>query len=450
MRFAKTVQLFAPYVKGRVFCSGTLATPSLTRNITWQVARSLRIGQPSMAYTGKRLSYYCQCKHAKMPAKTKCNFARKSRMTKPPLNTTGFSRRRFVSVGSAAMLATAASTAMGAAAIRTSKTISAADETLIGEGDYQYKADHTFCKLPDKFTWQTTHNVAVDSNNNLYVIHEGHGQLKDHPSIFVFDSTGKFVRAFGSQFQGGGHGIEVRKEGSEEFLYVAAYLGVKSFAKMTLKGNIIWYQRAPVESGVYKEKEELSTEAGWDRKSFLPTNFTFLDNGGFLLADGYGTYFIHEFDKNAKWVRCFGGPGEAGGQFNLSHGLWVDRREGKTPSLYVTDRSRNKVQILDMDGKHLETLDGFGKPANFDTFGDMMLVPELLGMVTILDKENKPLAKLGDGRPRLEAVEKLREKPDQWTDGQFVHPHDACFDNDGNIFVAEWVKTGRVTKLSKV
>jgi hypothetical protein len=29
-------------------------------------------------------------------------------------------------------------------------------------------------------------------------------------------------------------------------------------------------------------------------------------------------------------------------------------------------------------------------------------------------------------------------------------PHDACFDPAGNIFVAEWVHTGRITKLRKV
>ena len=33
---------------------------------------------------------------------------------------------------------------------------------------------------------------------------------------------------------------------------------------------------------------------------------------------------------------------------------------------------------------------------------------------------------------------------------KFVHPHDACFDADGNILVAEWVATGRMTKLRKV
>jgi len=31
-----------------------------------------------------------------------------------------------------------------------------------------------------------------------------------------------------------------------------------------------------------------------------------------------------------------------------------------------------------------------------------------------------------------------------------VHPHDACFTQNGDIFVAEWVATGRITKLERV
>ena len=34
---------------------------------------------------------------------------------------------------------------------------------IIGEGNYQYEVDHNFAKLPDKFSWQTTHNVAIDA-----------------------------------------------------------------------------------------------------------------------------------------------------------------------------------------------------------------------------------------------------------------------------------------------
>ncbi len=353
------------------------------------------------------------------------------------------SRRQFVS---SALALT--STIVAAPAIATASRTNA--EVLIGDGDYKYRVNHAFCQLPDKYTWQTTHNVALDSAGNLYVIHEGRRDQKDHPSIFVFDPAGKFIRAFGSQFQGGGHGIEVRKEGNTEFLYVAAYQQVKAFAKMTLTGETVWYKKAPMESGLYAPGESTSTEPSWNRQGFLPTNFAFTDDGGFLLADGYGTFAIHRFDKDGNWQSSFGGAGEGQGTFNTAHGLWVDNRPGREPSIVVTDRAHNTLQIFSMDGVYRETLSGFGLPANIDTLNNLMLVPELKSCVTLLNEKNEVVAQLGKAVERLEAVKDLRSKPDQWVDGQFVHPHDACFAPNGDIFVAEWVATGRITHLQKV
>ena len=79
-----------------------------------------------------------------------------------------------------------------------------------------------------------------------------------------------------------------------------------------------------------------------------------------------------------------------------------------------------------------------------------MLVPELHARVSLLDKDNKVVAQLGTDVERLLATPGLRNKPEGWQDGKFVHPHDACFDPQGNIYVAEWVATGRVTKLEKL
>lgn len=324
------------------------------------------------------------------------------------------------------------------------------DEVILGEGEHQYRVRHDWPMLPDKYTWQTTHNVAVDKGGNLYVIHEGRSNQKDHPSIFVFDAERKFIRAFGAQFQGGGHGIEVREEGGEEFLYVAAYQGVKCFAKMTLTGETVWFRKAPMESGIYAPGEDTSTKANWTRKGFLPTNFAFLDDGGFLLADGYGSFHIHRFDKDVNWVSSFGGAGEGKGKFKTSHGLWVDKRPGREPSIVVTDRAHGTLQVFDMDGKYQETLEGFGLPANVDTWKNLMLVPELKARVSLLDENNKVVAQLGVGLDRLNAVQNLRGKPSEWKDGQFVHPHDACFGENGDIYVAEWVGTGRVSKLERL
>lgn len=349
--------------------------------------------------------------------------------------------------------------AAGAAAIMATPTILTAKKTksaiILGEGEHQYEVFHNWPQLPDKYTWQTTHDVAFDKAGNLYVIHEGRKDKNDHPAIFVFDADGKFVRAFGQEFQGGGHGLEVHAEGNEEFLYVTGYQGLKKFAKLTLKGEQIWERHAPMESGIYAKGEDRSTKAGMkSRDVFQPTNIAFKPDGaGFYVADGYGAYAIHEYDNNATYKSTFGKPGTADGEFSLPHGVWTDKRATeKSYSVVVADRVNGRLQWFSPAGHHQKTLDGFLLPANVDTFQGLMLVPELLARVTLLDSNNKVVARFGDDAEWREKVGKkeIRKHPDQWPDGKFIHPHDACFDAHGNIFIAEWVATGRITKLRKV
>jgi len=333
-------------------------------------------------------------------------------------------------------------------------------ETILGEEGHSFRVKHHFPQLPDRFSWQTTHNVAVDSAGNLYVIHEGHKKQKDHPAIFVFDPAGKFMRAFGSEFQGGGHGIEVRREGTQDFLYVCGYQQVKAFAKLTPEGEIVWYRKAPMESGVYAEGENVSTSRNWSRQGFLPTNFAFLEpddpgGPGFLLADGYGSFRIHRYDTAAAWQSCFGGPGEGEGKFNTPHGLWIDRRpaadgSAREPRIVVTDRAHNTLQVFGIDGSYQATISGFGLPANIDTWKNLLVVPELKACVTLLNEAYEPIVQLGRAVERLDSIKNLRGQPQKWLDGEFVHPHDACFTPEGDLYVAEWVATGRVTKLERV
>ena len=272
---------------------------------------------------------------------------------------------------------------------------------IVGEGEHRYEVQHDWPQLPDRFTWQTTHNVAVDRSGCLYVIHEGKAELKDHPAIFVFDPEGKYIRSFGKQFQGGGHGIEIRVDGGQEFLYVCAYQHLKTFAKLDLKGETVWQQYAPMESGVYAAEEDTKPTGQWGRDRFMPTNFAFLDDGGFLLADGYGAFYIHRYDKDAKWQSCFGGPGKGEGKFNTPHGVWVDRRAGREPSIVVCDRANNTLQYFSMDGKYLETLTGYGLPANAETWQNLLVIPELHARITLLNEKNEVVARLGDDVARI-------------------------------------------------
>lgn len=92
-------------------------------------------------------------------------------------------------------------------------------------------------------------------------------------------------------------------------------------------------------------------------------------------------------------------------------------------------------------------------PANIDVRGELVLVPDLGARITLLDKDNH-LIHLGEDPAWREEVMKdkkaMRSNPSSWVSGRFIHPHDACFDNHGNILVAEWVQTGRISKLRKV
>jgi len=184
----------------------------------------------------------------------------------------------------------------------------------------------------------------------------------------------------------------------------------------------------------------------------LPTNFAWVPGGtDFLLVDGYGSFVVHRFDKDGHWKSMFGGAGNGEGKFNTPHGIWVDTR-GTEPRIVVCDRAHHTLQFFDINGKYQKTMKGFGLPANVETYKGLLLVPELHARISILDSTDKVVATLGDDVARVTGKDggKIRGDSKQWQAGKFVHPHDACFDADGNIFVAEWVATGRVSKLRKV
>ena len=369
------------------------------------------------------------------------------------------SRRTFVQQAAVGSLAALAAPAILAAAKTDSK------RAIVGFGDHQYEVDHHWAKLPAEFTWQTTHNVAVGRDGTVYVIHEGRLEQPMHPAIFAFDPEGKFIRAFGAQFQGGGHGLETRVEGGDEFVYVTAYQSKRSFAKLTPTGEVVWQKFAPMEATGYAAGEQFQprdpNNNPWGRDRFHPTNFAFLPDGGFYLADGYGSFRMHRYDADGNWVSSFGKPSAtdegAGaspppdGTFNTPHGIWIDSR-GEEPLVVVADRANKRLQWFTLDGAHRRTQDGFLLPANVDSQGDLLLVPDLVGRVTLLNAKNEVVSHLGDDSERMQADAKFAIRGDekQWNEGKFVHPHDACFDADGNIYVAEWVGSGRVSKLTKI
>ena len=323
-----------------------------------------------------------------------------------------------------------------------------ADESnpVVGAGEHKYQCFHNWGELPGEFEWQTTHNVALDSEGLVYITHQGLPKKKGMDTTFVFDPKGKFVRSFGKDWHGGGHGIEIRKEGKDDFIYLSnTWTATKKLVKTDLKGEVVW------EKGRPECKEYENPKAPYN-----PTNICWLPDGGFNVGDGYGSNYMLNYDKDAKLVKVFGGSGKDLGKLSTPHGQWVDARNKDKPVLVVCDRANARLCRFTPDGTAIDATES-GKvvlfPAHAKTRGDVLLVPDLHARVSLFDKENKPIVHLGDDaewRKKVLDGFKVRAQPKEWVAGKFVHPHDAAFDKDGNIFVVEWVATGRVTLLKKV
>jgi len=310
----------------------------------------------------------------------------------------------------------------------------------VGEGEFTYECHHNFGEVPDHIQWGETHGVCIDEEGLIYIKHRNKSE-QPVDAIVVFDPQGKFVRSFGKEYHGGGHGIDVRKEGNEEFLYLSS-TSLKTTAKTTLKGEQIWVKDVPKESGKYDNGENYS-----------PTNICFGPDGGYYIGDGYGSSYIHQYDQNDKYVRTWGGKGSEKGKMATPHGQWLDDRPGREPSLVVADRANARLQYFTLDGEHISFVHDVLFPADIDIRGDVMLVPDLHARITLFDKDNKPIVHLGDDEAwRKQVLDgfKIRKQPESWPEGKFIHPHDAAFDRDGNIYVAEWVVGGRVSFLKHV
>src|SRR5881227_2491173 len=145
---------------------------------------------------------------------------------------------------------------------------------VVGKDEHRYEAVHGWGELPAHLRWETTHGVCVDGEGLVYIKHQGFVGRPPQDTIVVFDPQGKFVRSFGKDYYPGGHGIDLRKEGSEEFLYFSNVAPVRTVVKTTLGGDVIWKKSFPTEAKVYR-----------DVNGFSPTNVAFAPDGGFYVGD---------------------------------------------------------------------------------------------------------------------------------------------------------------------
>lgn len=328
---------------------------------------------------------------------------------------------------------------------------------IVGAGAYTYEAIHDWGTLPSHIKWGNTHNVVEDAQGNIYVHHTVHATSESGDSVVVFDRTGKFIRSFGKEYRGVAHGMWLHKEGHSEFLYFTVNAAnarmqpqpdlPSSIVKTTLQGEIVFKVQGPPDIPEYK------VPAGAPAPNlplYNPTNIAIGSNGDLYVADGYGSYYINRYDRKGKYLSSFGGRGSDPGQLKEPHGIWMDTRTASA-ILMVTDRRNNRVQRFTPDGTFIDFVTDLRLPSHFHERNGIVVVADLQTRVTLLDRNNKVIVHLGDPTPSSPPnPNRGTQDRSSFVPGQFVNPHGAMFDRDGNIFVAEWVEIGRLTKLRKV
>ena len=235
------------------------------------------------------------------------------------------------------------------------------------------------------------------------------------------------------------HDIEIRDEDGTEYIYGARNNNAEGIKFRVNDGEVVLRLEYPEESGLNLTK-------------FNPTAITVAGNGDIFLSNGYASDHIFKYDKAGKYLMHFGAKGNGLKQFNTAHGMTLDTRY-EPSRLLVCDRNhqpKGRLLHYSLEGEFIEEIiTGLGMPTSAAVKGDFVSVPDLHGRVVILDKSNTIMAVLGhNADPAKRANYGIPQ--DQWVEGVFSGTHGSYWDADGNLYVQDWNRDGRLIKLVRV
>jgi len=184
-----------------------------------------------------------------------------------------------------------------------------------------------------------------------------------------------------------------------------------------------------------------------DDRRYSPTAVAVDARGNIWVADGYGQSLVHRYTPDGVLELALDG-------FATPHSLAViDDR------LLVCDRANGRLQEYDLDGRFERTL-GEGvvvTPTDLVVSGDHLVLTDFTAArVTVLTRDGGLVEHLGGGSrtPAEDAWPNARSATGEIVRpalrrGVLNSPHTLAADQDGEIYVAEWLIGGRVTKLAR-
>lgn len=304
----------------------------------------------------------------------------------------------------------------------------------VSSGDYRYEANSNWAQWPADWDVLEVSSVATDSQDRVYVFNRS-----DHP-VAVFDPEGKFLFSWGEGLFTRPHGIWID---TQDMVYCTDDLG-HTVRKFTSDGKLIFTlgtQGKPSDTGATSIDYRTIKYAG--PPFHFPTNLAVAPTGEFYVSDGYGNARVHKFSAEGELMFSWGAPGSGPGEFQVPHGIAVDR----AGTVYVADRENSRLQMFSPTGKFLYEWKDIARPCDLEIDQDgNVYVAELGyktgmwpgtiapsanstgGRLSIFDRNGALLARFGGGQNPCEA-------------GDFFAPHAIWLDSRGDFYFAEVIRS---------
>jgi hypothetical protein len=280
-----------------------------------------------------------------------------------------------------------------------------------------------------------------------------------HPadgSLVVFDPSGALVQRVEAGLTEG-HGMAAVVVDGEELLWVAD-CGMKvvpsaeaqyGYELSTPRAGQVVLVR--LDGSLVRRLPE-PVDAAYESSPYRPTAVCVTDDGIVWAADGYGASLVHRYGPDGSIIETLS-------EFDCPHGLLLDRRR-EEPEVYIADRGNNRLVVHGTDGARRRVVaEGeLDSPCSMASHGEYLFVAELRARVTILDGNDDVVARLGDnqeaagvpGWPNALGNDGKVVRTPHLEAGRFNSPHGVAADDDGDVYISEWLVGGRFVKLHRV
>jgi DNA-binding beta-propeller fold protein YncE len=314
-----------------------------------------------------------------------------------------------------------------------------------------FEVDSTWPKVPPKWKLGDASSIAVDAQDNIWVLHRPRTLKPDQaamaaPPIVVFDNAGNFIKAWGGTGTGyewpeREHGIHIDHKGyvwlGGNNCPTSGNDGLKPVAddallKFTQDGKfVLQIGRSNQSKG---DSDTANVHRAADAWVYPKTNELFV-------ADGYGNHRVIVFDADTgKFKRtwgAFGKPpagvdncavtapkafaeGDGPPNYNVVHAI----RVANDGMVYVADRENRRLQMFTHEGKFVKQLvkidTSFARDLAFSPDRDQQFLYVGSGKgIAIVDRKT------------LEIIGTIQ------VPGQLGPGHHIQTDSKGNIYIAQ-------------